>query len=368
MRLGFTIQEAYGILLVGLALLAAAGTFYANWALNRSSDPEHRARLLAVNARVRMSWWLIVVFTIAFALGQATLLVFFALISFFLLREFIAITPTKPTDHNALVVAFYIAIPVQYALIGFDLSYFTTLFIPTYLFLALPVIMAMTKDTERYLERVAKVQWGVMLCVFCVSHAPAIATLDLTRYNSSGPLLLLFFLLVVFVSDLASSIASSFFGGKTLSFNSNRTIKGTLIGSFCGVLDHAVPRLAGRHHGRHHRGLLRDGRPGHQLRAPQHGRHAPCRRRKHLHDARHACAPRSPHLRGPRLLPSDDHILHPLQGRVLSRRTDVRKERPKENPRAMRLRGFFIFSRGLTTGPLSDGGCRSGPAGGRPSM
>ena len=223
MRLGFTIQEAYGILLVGLALLAAAGTFYANWALNRSSDPEHRARLLAVNARVRMSWWLIVVFTIAFAL-----------ISFFLLREFIAITPTKPTDHNALVVAFYIAIPVQYALIGFDLSYFTTLFIPTYLFLALPVIMAMTKDTERYLERVAKVQWGVMLCVFCVSHAPAIATLDLTRYNSSGPLLLLFFLLVVFVSDLASSIASS--GGKTLSFNSNRTIKGTLIGSFCGVL------------------------------------------------------------------------------------------------------------------------------------
>ena len=30
MRLGFTIQEAYGILLVGLALLAAAGTFYAN--------------------------------------------------------------------------------------------------------------------------------------------------------------------------------------------------------------------------------------------------------------------------------------------------------------------------------------------------
>lgn len=287
MRLGFTIQEAYGILLVGLALLAAAGTFYANWALNRSSDPEHRARLLAVNARVRMSWWLIVVFTIAFALGQATLLVFFALISFFLLREFIAITPTKPTDHNALVVAFYIAIPVQYALIGFDLSYFTTLFIPTYLFLALPVIMAMTKDTERYLERVAKVQWGVMLCVFCVSHAPAIATLDLTRYNSSGPLLLLFFLLVVFVSDLASSIASSFFGGKTLSFNSNRTIKGTLIGSFCGVLarcghvlDHAVPRLAGRHHGRHHRGLLRDGRPGHQLRAPQHGRHAPCRRRR----------------------------------------------------------------------------------------
>ena len=117
MRLGFTIQEAYGILLVGLALLAAAGTFYANWALNRSSDPEHRARLLAVNARVRMSWWLIVVFTIAFALGQATLLVFFALISFFLLREFIAITPTKPTDHNARVFFFLMFSRVQLSII-----------------------------------------------------------------------------------------------------------------------------------------------------------------------------------------------------------------------------------------------------------
>ena len=236
MRLGFTIQEAYVILLVGLLLLAAIGTFYSAWSLQRSDSAEHRARLLAVNARVRMSWWLIAVFAIAFALGQAALLVFFALISFFLLREFIAITPTKPTDHHALVVAFYIAIPVQYALIGFDLSYFMTLFIPTYLFLALPVIMAISKDTERYLERVAKVQWGIMLCVFCVRHAPAIAMLDYTRYSSSGPLMLLFYLLVVFVCDLASSIASSFFGGKSLSFNTNRTVKGTLIGSLCGIL------------------------------------------------------------------------------------------------------------------------------------
>ena len=236
MRLGFTIQEAYVILLVGLLLLAAIGTFYSAWSLQRSDSAEHRARLLAVNARVRMSWWLIAVFAIAFALGQAALLVFFALISFFLLREFIAITPTKPTDHHALVVAFYIAIPVQYALIGFDLSYFMTLFIPTYLFLALPVIMAISKDTERYLERVAKVQWGIMLCVFCVSHAPAIAMLDYTRYSSSGPLMVLFYLLVVFVCDLASSIASSFFGGKSLSFNTNRTVKGTLIGSLSGFL------------------------------------------------------------------------------------------------------------------------------------
>ena len=192
MRLGFTIQEAYLILLVGLSLLAAIGTAYGSWALKRTTTGESRNRILAVNSRARMAWWLILVFTIAFLMGQAALMIFFALISFFLLREFIAITPTKPTDHNALVLAFYIAIPAQYIAVGFDVPEFFTLFIPVYLFLALPVIMALSRDTDRYLERVAKVQWGIMLCVFCLSHAPAIATLDLTRYNSSGPLLMLF--------------------------------------------------------------------------------------------------------------------------------------------------------------------------------
>lgn len=236
MRLGFTIQEAYLILFFGLLLLAAAGTIYGSWAAKRVTTLEKRYRLQVVNSRARMAWWLLVVFTIAFAVGLPTLLCFFALISFFLLREFIAITPTKPTDHYALVVAFYLAIPLQYLAIGLDLPEIYTLFIPVYLFLLLPVIMALSRDTDRYLERVAKVQWGIMLCVFCVSHAPAIAMLDLTRYNSSGPLLMLFFLLVIFVSDLCAAIASSLLGGKTLSFNMSRTVLGTVIGCAGGFL------------------------------------------------------------------------------------------------------------------------------------
>ena len=236
MRLGFTYQEAYIILLVGLSLLTAIGTGYGSWALHRSATPAHRNRLLAINSRVRMAWWLIVIFTIAFLFGHATLLILFALISFFLLREFVAITPTKPSDHYALVLAFYIAIPVQYLAIGFDQPTIFTLFIPVYLFLALPVLMALSRDTDRYLERVAKVQWGLMLCIFCVSHAPAIATLDLTRYNSTGPLLMLFYLLVIYVSDLSGVVASAILGRKILRFNTNRTVLGTTIGCVCGIL------------------------------------------------------------------------------------------------------------------------------------
>ncbi len=240
MRLGFTLQEAYLLLLLGLVFLASVGTFYGTWAQRHSPSVAKQMRLMAVNGRMRMSWWLIVVFTIAFAVGEQTLLVFFALISFFLLREFIAITPAKSTDHRALVMAFYVAIPLQYILVGFKLTGVYTIFIPVYLFLALPVIMALSRDTERYLERVAKIQWGLMLCVYCVSHAPAIATIDLTRFHSSGPLLLLFYLLVVFVYDLVSTIASAFFGGKNFAFSSNRTGIGTGMGMLAGIFAGAL--------------------------------------------------------------------------------------------------------------------------------
>lgn len=235
MRLGFTPQEAYLILLCGLSIFAALGTAYGSWAVKHTNQSEKRARLQAVNSRARMAWWLIVVFAIAFALGQGAICVFFALLSFFLLREFIAITPTKPTDHHALVLAFYIAIPVQYLLVWLDLPSVFTLFIPVYLFLVLPLVMALSRDTDRYLERVAKVQWGLMLCIFSLSHVPAIATLDLTRYSSTGPLLMLFFLLIVFVTDLAGAIASSMLGGRSLSFNMNRTVIGSVVGGAMGV-------------------------------------------------------------------------------------------------------------------------------------
>ena len=69
MRLGFHIQEAYAFLFVGLTLIAALGTFYVSWALSRVVTPERRQRLKVVSSRLRMAWWLIAVFTIAFLLG-----------------------------------------------------------------------------------------------------------------------------------------------------------------------------------------------------------------------------------------------------------------------------------------------------------
>ena len=197
MRLGFSTQEAYFTILGVLIVLSAIGTIIGNWLVSRAQGNEARLNnLRVVNSRVRASWPLLIVFAIAFC----------------------------------------IAIPVQYILLGYEEIGLFSLFIPVYLFLTLPVVMALAKDTDRFLDRVAKVQWGIMLAIFCVSHAPAIATLNLTRFNSSGLLLMLYFLLVLYFADLFQIMASAIWGGKPTWSNQYKTYKGIIIGSIGALI------------------------------------------------------------------------------------------------------------------------------------
>ena len=236
MRLGLTLSETYTLIFTSLVLLAIAGTSYGQWALRRATAPEQISRLRVVNSRVKAAWWLILVFAAAFAGGLNTLIVVFALLSFFTLREFLALTPTKQSDHWALICSFYVAIPVQYLAIAFAQEDIFTIFIPVYMFLLLPVLMSITHDSEQFLGRVAKIQWGLMLSIYCISHAPVLLIYEVERYGSSSSLLLLFFLLVIFVADLLVVIASSYLGGKSLPDNPNKTYKGILCGGAIAIL------------------------------------------------------------------------------------------------------------------------------------
>ncbi len=136
MRLGFSTQEAYFTILGVLIVLSAIGTIIGNWLVSRAQGNETRLNNLRVVIFASgASWPLLIVFAIAFCLGEAALLIFFAFASFFALREFIALTPTRRHDHVILIIAFYIAIPVQYILLGYEEIGLFSLFIPVYLFL-----------------------------------------------------------------------------------------------------------------------------------------------------------------------------------------------------------------------------------------
>ena len=113
------------------------------------------------------------------------------------MREFITLSPTRRGDHRSLVLAFFVVLPLQFWLVAtrhFDLF---TVFIPVYVFLALPVVSALADDPHHFLERNAKLQWGIMVCVYGMSHVPALLLLSFPGYEGKSAFLVFFLVFVV---------------------------------------------------------------------------------------------------------------------------------------------------------------------------
>lgn len=151
-------------------------------------QPESTANPAVVrtfNLRVR-AWLLMCAMLIAgFISGYSVTLVMFGLVSFWALREFITMTPTRRGDHRALFWTFMLFTPLQYVLVAQGNSFYAlyTVMIPVYASLFIPARIALAGDPKRFLERTAKIQAGLLICVYALSHAPAILTLDLTDFQ-----------------------------------------------------------------------------------------------------------------------------------------------------------------------------------------
>ena len=190
-----------------------------------------------LNARVRAWWGMVAVLAVCFWLGPTANVVVFAVISFFALREFITLTPTRAGDHLPLVVAFYVLVPVQYWLIHDQWYGLFAIFIPVYSFLALPALAVFAGDTGDFLERTTKIQWGVMIAVYCVSHAPALLMLDLRGFAGQNALLLLYLMLVVQISDVMQYVFGKLFGRHKLAplVSPSKTVEGAIGGGLAAT-------------------------------------------------------------------------------------------------------------------------------------
>lgn len=165
-----------------------------------------------LNARIRAWWAMIAVFAVAFVVGKELTIVLFALTSFFCLREFLSITPTRPEDHRAIAVAFYVFIPLQYWLIADGWQTLFAILIPVWAFLLLPVLAVLKGETEDFLPRTARIQWALMLTVYCVSHAPALLILNIPVFAGRNFLLLFFLVTVVQLSDVLQYVFGKLLG------------------------------------------------------------------------------------------------------------------------------------------------------------
>jgi phosphatidate cytidylyltransferase len=157
---------------------------------------------------LRAVWVGAMLFWVAWVAGTAVSTLLFGVVSFLALREFVTLTHTRRGDHRSLLLAFFIVLPLQYVIVAtrqFDLF---TVFIPVYVFLAIPVISAFGNDPQRFLERTAKIQWGIMVCVYGMSHAPALLLLNLPDYKDRGAFLVLYLVAVVAIAHIVQESAS----------------------------------------------------------------------------------------------------------------------------------------------------------------
>jgi len=170
----------------GVLVLLGAATVVVRVLKGRDESGINPAILETFRLRVRAWWVLFSVLAAAFLIpGRSATVLLFGLISFWALREFITLTPTRPGDHRTLFWVFFVCTPLQFVLVGIGSYGLYSIVIPVYAFLFIPARIALAGDYKRFLERTAKIQAGLLICVYCLSYAPAL--LHLTPRSDANP-------------------------------------------------------------------------------------------------------------------------------------------------------------------------------------
>ena len=190
-----------------------------------------------INERIRNLWSIVVFFSIAMLTGGLGTLLVFSGCSFLLLREFVTITPTRKADHRALFWGFFVILPLQYLILGYNWYGLFIILISVYAFLFIRIRIAAGNDSERFLERAGRIHWALMLCVYCVSHAPALLKLTLVGPPGMGARLLLFLCIIVQANDAVHEFVDSLWGRHLLAphMKGTRSAEGLVAGVLVGV-------------------------------------------------------------------------------------------------------------------------------------
>ena len=204
------IRETW-LLMVGLLGVLGAASIAAGL-LSWRAGAQPGATLVNLTARIKAWWVMVAVLFAALLLGKDGVIVLFAFVSFAALREYVTLTHSSRSDHWVLLGMFALVLPGQYFLVWWEWYGLYTIFIPVYCFLVMPALTALRGDTERFLERVSKQQWGLMLAVYCISHVPALTTLDIPGFDGKQMLLIAFLIITVQGSDVLQYVFGKLFG------------------------------------------------------------------------------------------------------------------------------------------------------------
>jgi phosphatidate cytidylyltransferase len=142
------------------------------------------------------------------------------------------LVPTRRGDHRTLFWSFFVIMPLQYFLLGIAWYGFFAIMIPVFAFIFIPTSIAIAGDTSNFLERVAKIQFGIMVCAYCLSHAPALLILQIPGFQGHDARLLLYLVVVDQMSDVLQYVWGKLLGKHKIAWrvSPNKTWEGFIGG------------------------------------------------------------------------------------------------------------------------------------------
>lgn len=219
----------------GILLLLLTGTVVTNL-LARNREPSPTIENL--RNRVKAWWWMVAIFCASLALGRTGVFGFYLILSFLALREFITLSPTPAGDHRTLTWIFFLILPIHYLLAWAPWYGMFLIWIPVYAFVFIPIRSAIAGDTDHFLERSSRLQWGVLTCVYFLSYLPMILYLPIDGYEGQNSKLLFFVVLVTQISDVMQYVFGKTFGKRPVAprVSPGKTIEGLVYGGLATVV------------------------------------------------------------------------------------------------------------------------------------
>jgi phosphatidate cytidylyltransferase len=230
------------LFIVNFGWYVALFNFRENRVISSPFGQKNKDFLLNMGRRFKVTWFLFFVLALAFCFGYIGLTIFFMFVSFLCLREFVSVIHLSRSDYWSLFVSFYIFLPIQYLFVLLDVPFLFYIFIPVYAFLLSPIITMLSGDRREFFERSSKFQWAQISCIYCLSYIPAIAGLELNNGTFESSSLLLYFIVVLFMSDVFQYISGNWIGGKKIAprLSPNKTwnamILGVVLSGFIGFI------------------------------------------------------------------------------------------------------------------------------------
>lgn len=177
------------------------------------------------------SWWIIVgLFIVGVMLNTTAAMFFFGFLSYLALKEYFTLIPSRQTDRRVMFYAYLSIIPQYYfASIGWYGMFI--IWIPVFLFLMLPFRQVLIGETRGFLENTSRVQWGLMMFVFGLSHlAYMITFLPVEGRHVGGTELVLYLVLLTELNDILQYLWGKSIGKRKIvpKVSPNKTVEGFL--------------------------------------------------------------------------------------------------------------------------------------------